>query len=81
MALMSRADVTQSPKLRFSLFLTVKPTVEPSIIFFGGHKSFLCVHWYPCFGLLLMSPLVFKARVGSLIIINLTSYQSKHDTD
>ena len=24
-------------------------------------------HWYPCFGLLVMSPLGFKARMGSLI--------------
>ena len=23
---------------------------------FEGHKSFLLVHWYPCFGLLVMSP-------------------------
>ena len=34
---------------------------------FGRHKSFLWGHWYPCFGLLVMSPLGFKARVGSLI--------------
>ena len=34
---------------------------------FGGHESFLWGHWYPCFGLLVMSPLGFKARVGSLI--------------
>ena len=31
------------------------------------HKSFLWDHWYPCFGLLVTSPLGFKARVGSLI--------------
>ena len=34
---------------------------------FGGHKSFLLGHWYPCFGLLLTSPPGFKARVSSLI--------------
>ena len=34
---------------------------------FGGHKSFLWGHWYPCIGFLVMSPLGFKARVGSLI--------------
>ena len=34
---------------------------------FGGHEYFLWGHWYPCFGLLVMSPLGFKARVGSLI--------------
>ena len=34
---------------------------------FGGHKFFLWGYWYPCFGLLVMSPLGFKARVGSLI--------------
>ena len=33
----------------------------------GGHESFLWGHWYPCFGLLVTSPLGFKARVGSLI--------------
>ena len=30
-------------------------------------KCFLWGHWYPCFGLLVMSPLGFKVRVGSLI--------------
>ena len=34
---------------------------------FGGHRSFLWGHWYPCFWLLVTSPLGFKARVGSLI--------------
>ena len=31
--------------------------------FFGGHKSFLWGHWYPCFGLLVTSALGFKAGV------------------
>ena len=35
--------------------------------FFGGHESFLWGHWYPCFGFLVMSPLGFKARVGSAL--------------
>ena len=35
--------------------------------FFGGRRLFLWAHWYPCFGLLVMSPLGFKVRVGSLI--------------
>ena len=30
---------------------------------FGRHKSFSWGHWYPCFGLLVMSALGFKARV------------------
>ena len=30
-------------------------------------SSFLWGYWYPCFGLLLTSPLGFKAKVGSLI--------------
>ena len=34
---------------------------------FEGLKSFLWDHWYPCFGLMVTSPLGFKARVGSLI--------------
>ena len=33
---------------------------------FGGHKSFLWGHWNPYFGLLVMSPLGFKARVSAL---------------
>ena len=33
--------------------------------FFGGHMSFLWAHWYPCFGLLVMSALHFKATVDS----------------
>ena len=41
--------------------------MKPFFHIFGGHKSFLWGHWYPCFGLLVKSPLVFKARVGSLI--------------
>ena len=31
---------------------------------FGRRQSFLWGHWYPCFGLLVMSPLGFKARVS-----------------
>ena len=34
---------------------------------FGAHESFLWGHWYPCFGLLVTSPLGFKARVGSAL--------------
>ena len=34
---------------------------------FGGHESFLWGHWYPCFGLLVTSPLCFKARVSSAL--------------
>ena len=26
-------------------------------------------HWYPCFGFLMMSPLGFKARVGSALFV------------
>ena len=37
--------------------------------FFGGHELFGGggAYWYPCFGLLVTSPLGFKARVASLI--------------
>ena len=31
------------------------------------NKSFLCDHWCPCFGLLVTSPLGFKASLGNLI--------------
>ena len=34
---------------------------------FVGHESFLWDHWFPCFGLLVTSPLGFKAKEGSLI--------------
>ena len=34
---------------------------------FGGQFFFLRGHWYSFFGLLVMSPLDFKARVGSLV--------------
>ena len=37
------------------------PTV--CFLIFRGHWSFSCSHWYPCFGLLVMSALSFKARV------------------
>ena len=33
---------------------------------FGGHKSFSLGHWYPCCGHLVMSSLVFKARLNPL---------------
>ena len=37
--------------------------------YFGGHKSFSWGHWYPCFGLLVMSALGFKARVDPFCVI------------
>ena len=41
--------------------------MEIRLIFnFGGHKSCLWGHWYPCFGLLLTSALGFKVRVDPL---------------
>ena len=45
------------------------PTNPLSFFFliFGGHESFLWDHWYPYFGLLVTSPLGFKARVGSAL--------------
>ena len=44
--------------------------VCPSACFllnFGGHESFFWGDWYPCFGLLVKSPLDFKVRVGSVV--------------
>ena len=35
--------------------------------FFEDRRPFCGGHWYPCYGLLVTSPLGFKARVGSLI--------------
>ena len=34
---------------------------------FGGHKSFLWGHRYPCFGLLMVCTLGFKARVDPML--------------
>ena len=42
----------------------------PVVVFFKifrGHKSFLRGHWYPCFGLLVMSALGFQARVDHFL--------------
>ena len=43
-------------------------TLAASLFFsiFGGHKSFSWGHWYPCFGLLVMSALGLKDRVDPL---------------
>ena len=49
-------NVTVSNSLYFILF-----------IFLENTSPFLWGHWNPCFGFLVMSPLGFKARVGSLI--------------
>ena len=43
--------------------------------FFGGHQSFLCGHWYPCFGLLVTSALGFKAKVDPWLTYFLTYIQ------
>ena len=37
-----------------------------------GQKSFISDHWYPCFGLLVTFPLVFKARVDLLLAYFIT---------
>ena len=57
------------PKLKTSMFpdWLIKPLNHVSFLYiFGGHQFFLWGHWYPRFGLLVTSPLSFKARVGSL---------------
>ena len=43
--------------------------------FFVGHESFLWVHWYPCFGLLVMSALGFKTRVDPSLVCLLACTQ------
>ena len=45
------------------------------LLIFGVHESFLWGHWYPCFGLLVTSPLGFKARVDPLLACFLTCAQ------
>ena len=49
-----------------ALFTCNKVQPNMSSLFCWTHVHFWG-HWYPCFGLLVMSPLGFKARVGSLI--------------
>ena len=53
-------------RLRFSV-ANITDLVFFKKIFFRGHESFLWGHWYPYFGLLVTSPLGFKARVGSAL--------------
>ena len=49
------------------------PNCRSDMVFFFFKKSFWWTHvlfwghWYPCFGFLVMSPLGFKARVGSAL--------------
>ena len=47
------------------------PVVQFFWVFFflENTSPFLWGNWYPCFGILMMSPLCFKARVGSLICV------------
>ena len=40
-------------------------------LIFGGHKSLLWGYWYPCFQLLVMSPLGFKASGGIRVTCSL----------
>ena len=56
-------------KILFKVHLNQKEDSISWIFFFNfcwTHVHFWG-HWYPCFGLLVMSPLGFKARVGRLI--------------
>ena len=65
-------DSSDSPLVQH-LLTSWRPALQLNLLLFlflkifGGHKSFLCDHWYPWFGLLVTTPLGFKARVGSLI--------------
>ena len=40
--------------------------ISAPFLIFGRHQSFLSGHWYPCFGLLVMSALGFKAFASVL---------------
>ena len=42
------------------------------ILIFGGHKSFLCCHWYPCFGLHLLCDT--RWPLGSWALFDLRTY-------
>ena len=50
----------------YTLFQCTCIDVKLVFLIIWGNKSFLWAHWYPCFGLLVTSPLGFKARVGML---------------
>ena len=53
-------------KLWFTLFIVLESSIFEKIfkkIFFAGHKSFSWGNWYPCFWLLVISVLGFKARM------------------
>ena len=56
------------PKLFHEPTSNPVPTSNIFFLIFGGHHSFFeGEHCYPCFGLLVMSALGFKATVGSFI--------------
>ena len=44
------------------------------LLIFGGHKSFLWGHCYPCFGFLLISPLVSKPEWAALLALGTGTY-------
>ena len=43
--------------------------VNVLFLIFEGHKPFSWDHWYPCFGLLVMFALGFKAKVDPLVCV------------
>ena len=49
--------------------------IEDCFLISGWRKSFLWGHWYPCFQHLVMSALIFKARVDSLSCMLLTMHK------
>ena len=57
--------VGKGPQLLLS---QIKHSVDNFFKNFGGHNSFLWGHWYPCYGLLVMSALGFKARVDPSLV-------------
>ena len=58
----------RSFRLKTSIILSDYVIIMQTLSFLDDiYKSFLGVHWYPCFGLLVMSFLGLKARHGSLI--------------
>ena len=54
-------------------------TTSLRLVKIGEHQSFLWGHWYPCFGLLVMTALYFKARVDTLacVLCHLHAMKSK----
>ena len=60
--------INEIPSLSFN-FISIED------VFLEDNESFLRVHWYPCFGLLVTSALGFKVRVDLSVLFFVTCMQ------